>query len=171
MSESKDTTVHPAKAAYVGYRAELLAQLALTRIEGLSVHRSDHDYGFDLVVTTPSGQCFFVVVKAFSSIAQHVRSVETIDQLRYSLDRRILEWARECPNPVFLFLIDADTDHGRFVLLSDLPPSKATHKQTVRLPASNTIDAEGLERLLATVASVEPRKKNPNNKSLNRSGG
>ena len=137
-------------ASYVGERAELLAQIALTRFPGLDVHPPKSDTGYDLLAATPEGKCFLVVVKGFSSIKLKIDSVETIEELQWRIDRDILRWARACPNPVYLFLIDADSGHGRYSKLNDVPLARNSGKeQTIRLAVENTIEEAGIERLLA----------------------
>jgi hypothetical protein len=144
------TTVAAGGAAYVGDRAELLAQVALARFPGLNVHPSKADFGYDLLVATPEGKCFLVIVKGFSSIKLRINAVETIQELRWRIDRGVLEWASSCPNSVYLFLIDADTGHGRYLQLNNVPIRRASEKlQTIRLPAENTIDEAGMKNLLA----------------------
>jgi len=151
MSEKNTVmTVAPGGAAYVGERAELLAQVALARFSGLDVHPSKSDSGYDLLAATPEGKCFLVIVKGFSSIKLKINSIETIQELRWRIDRKVFEWARSCPNPVYLFLIDADTGHGRYLQLNNVPiPAASGEVQTIRLPAENTIDEPGMKRLLA----------------------
>lgn len=151
-NNNKAKTVHTGGAAYVGYRAELLAQLALSRFPELSIHESVPDCGYDFVVVTQQGGCFFVIVKAMSSIKLKIRNIETISELRWRIKRRTLQWAKSCPNPVFLFLIDADTDHGRYLRLDDIAQPKASGvQQTIRFPIENTIDKLGLERLVTSL--------------------
>ena len=107
-NHNKAKTVYTGGAAYVEYRAELLAKLALSRFPELSIHESVQDHGYDFVVITQQGDCFFLIVKAISSIKLKTRNIDTISELRWRIKRRTLEWARSCPNPVYLFLIDAD---------------------------------------------------------------
>lgn len=151
-NHNKAKTVHTGGAAYVGYRAELLAKLALSRFPELSIHESGPNYGYDFVIVTQQGGCFFVIVKAISSLKLKIRNIETIFELRWRIERQSLQWAKSCPNPVFLFLIDADTDHGRYLRLNDIAQPKASGvQQTIRFPIENTINKPGLERLVTSL--------------------
>lgn len=143
-------------ASYVGWRGELLAELALARLPELSVHKPKEDCGYDFLVATPSGVCFFVLLRAFSSKRSNMRQIEEIDELRWTLETQQILRAQESHTPVFIFLIDADTDHGRYLRLDTLQVRKeSSDRQTIRFPRKNTIDKKGIERLVAGLERSE----------------
>ena len=143
-------------ANYVGWRGELLAELALARLPELSVHKPKEDCGYDFLVATPSGVCFFVLVKAFSSKALNARQIEEINELRWRIDTQQILRAGAGHTPVFIFLIDADTDHGRYLRLGTLHARNgSSDSQTIRFPRENTIDRKGLENLVAGLEKSE----------------
>jgi hypothetical protein len=145
-------SVHAGAASYLGYRAELLAELAFSRLGTVHVQRVSQDWGYDFVIVTPSGTTLLVIVKAFSSISRKIRDVETIRELRWQLDVKTVRWASTSSTAVVLFLIDGDTEHGRFLFLNDLPlRTRSGGRQTIRFPLENTINAKGIERLIAEV--------------------
>lgn len=150
MSENATTTnVRTNGPNYLGWRGELLARLALSRIPSLTVYESPEEHGYDFLVVTEQGFCFFVEVKAFSSIRSRVKGIETIGELRWRIQKQAITRAHECQSPVVLFLFDADTDHGRFLRLDTVPNSRTTGSlQTIRLPIVNTITEESLRRLI-----------------------
>ena len=140
--------------AYVGWRAELLVQTALARFPDIIVHTSSiGDYGYDFVVATPTGVCFFVIVKAFSSKSREMSNIENVKELKWGVSTRILRWASKSRSPVFVFLVDADTEHGRYVRV-DGTVITSGNTQVLRFPAANTIDAKGLERLLNEIEGL-----------------
>jgi hypothetical protein len=148
--------------SYLGWRGELLAELALVRVAGLSVHKRTKSQPagmpFDFLVCTEHGFCFFVVVRAFLSIRLGIECVETVGELRCSLDAGLIRQARENYNPVILFLFDADNDHGRFLRLDDLlrPDARARHL-TVRLSVENVINRDSVEKLVVQL-ELEARR-------------
>jgi hypothetical protein len=145
-------TVHPGTASHLADRAELLAQLAFSRLGTVHLHHASRDWGYDFVIVTPRGATLLVVVKAFSSISMRMRDVETIRELRWQMDAKTLRWASTSPAAVVLFLIDGDTEHGRFLLVNDIPlRTSSGHRQTITFPIENTIDARGIEGLIAKV--------------------
>jgi hypothetical protein len=143
--------------SYLGWRGELLAELALARVPGLVVHKLAGnglaERGFDFVVAAEPGLCFFVVVKAFSSAKLGLDHVENVAELRWDVDADLIRRARESHDPVFLFLFDADTDHGRYLRLDTLPTSEV-RQQSVVLPIEQTLNRESLQRLVNELAQV-----------------
>jgi len=143
-NESKD--VPSSSPAYAGWRGELLAQLALSRVPGLTIYQSPSQAPFDFLASTSDGFCFFVEAKAFSSTRQHIREIEAVSELRWRLPSNVMEAAARSHTPVMLFLFDADTGHGRFLRLDDLPANHGGRYLTVRLPVQNTITKENLQQ-------------------------
>ncbi len=148
--------------SYLGWRGELLAELALARVPGLIVHKRPEQETADLpyafLVATEDGFCFFVEVRAFSSARLGIKDVQTVGELRWSIDAELIRRARESCNPVVLFLFDADTDHGRYVRLDSLPdPGPHAHHVTVRLPADHTTDRKSVEKLVAALQEAASR--------------
>ena len=141
---------------YLGWRGELLAELALARVPSLVVHKRANgkpaEMPFDFLVCTEHGLCFFVIVRAFSSIRLGIESPETLGELRWAVDAELLRRVRASQSPVVLFLFDADTDHGRFLRLDTLPePGSEAHRLAVRLPNENTLTKDSFEKLISTL--------------------
>lgn len=157
MSENKQSReIKTGGANYVGWRGELLAELALARVPKLSVHKPKDSCGYDFLVAAPSGVCFFVEVKSFSSKKLDIHNVDQIAELRWRIDTHHIRRAQESHTPVFVFLIDADTDHGRYLRLDNLDPcDESVQSQTIRFPVENTIARNGLERLVAALEEAE----------------
>lgn len=150
MTESRSfRTVRPGTARYVADRAELLAELALYRCPNVRIQKAEQNSGHDFRVTMKDGREFCVDVKGFSSIHHKIRSIESIEELRWRVSQPVLHAAKSSPCPVFLFLIDADTDHGRYIKLQDVAVLRPVGFVTVRFPKRNTLDREGVERLVA----------------------
>ncbi|MDZ7616417.1 MAG: hypothetical protein U1E05_05390 [Patescibacteria group bacterium] len=148
-----DTTT-PQEAAiagpeYVHWRGELLAQLALSRVPSLIVYQSPAQHEYDFLVSTKTGFCFFVEVKALSSIREKIRNIDTVEELRWRVSKELVTRANESRSPVVLFLFDADTDHGRFLRLDTLPSMPTSGQlQTVRFPITNVISKDRLEEFV-----------------------
>jgi hypothetical protein len=148
--------------SYLAWRGKLLAELALARVPGLTVHdrpdRAPSELPYDYLVSTEHGLCFFVTVKAFSSSRLDIRDIEVVPELRWSVDAHLVRRARESESPFLLFLFDADTDHGRYLRLDTLPgPSPGARQVTVRLPAEQMINKENIERLIADLEGASGR--------------
>jgi hypothetical protein len=142
--------------SYLGWRGELLAELALARIPGLTVvkqsDRPTSELPFSFLAVTEHGFCFFVEVRAFSSMRLPVADVDTVREWRWPLDADLVRRARESPNPVLLFLFDADTDHGRYLRLDTLPaPDPKSNRLTMRFSVEQSINKENLEELIAVL--------------------
>jgi hypothetical protein len=136
--------------SYLEWRGKLLTELALARVPELIVYKSLDHPPYDFLAATAQGFCFFVNVKAFSSFHLDVADVETVPELRWSLDADLVRRAHASHSPVLLFLFDADTGHGRYLRLDTFPaPATETRRLTVRLPVEHTINKESLEKLIA----------------------
>jgi hypothetical protein len=141
---------------YVGWRGELLAELALARVPGLIVNkrpdRPDFDLAYHFLVVTDRGSCFFVGVKAFSSSKRGLSDVEESGEWRWHLDAALVRDARRNRSPFVLFLFDADREEGRYLRLDTLPaPARDVRRITVRLPIENTINRSNLETMIASL--------------------
>lgn len=150
MTRAGHPAATKATADYVGWRGELLAQLALARLPGATAYRAAAaDDGYDYLVAAADGFCFFVRVKAFSSVRNHLPDVAGLPELTWPVERETVDRARQSRSPVVLFLFDADTEHGRFVRLDTLPqPANGNRAVTLRLPIENAIHKDSLARLL-----------------------
>lgn len=151
-SKLKGSEVEP---HYIGWRGEILAKLALSRLGNVTIFEpgqpgpSSPVHDFDLVVMTPDALTFLVEVKAFSSIKRGIANPENCEWLDCDLSTTILKRAREAQSPVVFFLFDADTEHGRFMRFEDIPPNTAAkHSQRVRFPIQNTITTASLNLLV-----------------------
>ena len=146
---SNSTEVKTTGPEYLAWRGELLAQLALSRLEGVTVYQRSDEQPFDFLVATNDGVCFFVEVEAFSSTNQKIDDVETIEELQWQIPMKRVRQATGSQTPVLLFLFDADSDHGRFLRLDTLPvPHKAARQQTIAFPIENVIDQKNLEAII-----------------------
>ena len=134
---------------YVQWRKEILAELVFTRLN-LIYTKLQPDSAADYSVYTRSGNQFLVVVKGLSSIARRIRNIETAQELHWRVPNQLLETARRSDYPFFLFLFDADTEHGRYLRLDTLPEnvSSSAREVTLRFPKANTLDRDGLQKLL-----------------------
>jgi len=154
MSENRlPAEVETGESHYPEWRGLLLAELALARVPELLVHKepphATPGFRYDFLVATPDGFCFFVEVEAFSSTELRLKEVESSDELRWKIDAPSIRLAKRSRSPVVLFLFDADTDHGRYLRLDTLPTSAAKARNTVKLPATNTINPTNLRRLVS----------------------
>ncbi len=145
---------------YAGWRGELLAELALARLPGLIVNkrpdRPDIDFGYDFLVATEKGTCFFVDVEAFSSSRNRIADNGSDQEWRWHLDTELVRRAHESRSPFLLFLFDADTDQGRFLRLDTLPiPDRGDRTMTVRIPAKNIINKENLNELIVSLQNAQ----------------
>lgn len=140
--------------SYVGWRAELLAKLALARVPELLVYdrplNGTQDLGYDFLVTTADGVCFFVEVGGYSSYHRKLRDPAAVGELQWSIGPDKIRDSRRSQSPVVMFLFDADTEHGRFARLDTLPePDRAARRVVVSFPVENTITSESLRALVA----------------------
>lgn len=144
---------------YLGWRGDLLAELALARLPRLTVHKRPEGRSssipYDFLVETAKGFCFYVLARAFSSFQLGIAHVERVGVLHWSLYADLIYRARESRSPILLFLFDADTDHGRFLRLDTLAvPRDKTGRLTVHLPVEQTINRENLEREVAALQKL-----------------
>lgn len=160
MSDSQTSViVETAGPSYLGWRGELLAELALARVPELVVTKlADNrrmDLGFDFLVAVPGGFCFFIQVEAFSSLALRLSDIAGVPELRWSAPADLLRRAHASHGPVFLFLFDADTDHGRYLRLDALPePNLDQGEVVVHLPIEQSINRANLLRLVAELRAA-----------------
>jgi hypothetical protein len=144
---------------YLDWRGELLGELALVRHPDLAIHKRTSgpppELPYDFLVTTTDGLCFYVEIKAFSSMRLGIEDQESIPELLWSVDADLVRRARESRNPVVLFLFDADGEHGRYLRLDTLPaPAPNARQVMLRFPVERTISSESLERLVAELQAV-----------------
>jgi hypothetical protein len=146
-------TIGSHQPSYASWRGKLLAELALARVPGLVVHkrpdRAPADLPYDYLVATEHGACFFVEVNAFASFRMrgHRGDIRLAPELCWAVDGSVVNRVRADRSPYFLFLFDADTEHGRYLRLDTLPEPKDELLQ-VRFPVENTITKESLARLI-----------------------
>ena len=136
--------------SYLGWRGELLAELALARVFSLGVRKDPDESEHDLAVTTERNLRFFVEIRAFSSFRMKVSDVAAVPELLWSVGADHVRRARRSADPVVLFLFDADTDHGRYLRLDTLaPPPRNVRWLTLRFPIEHTITRESVEHLVS----------------------
>ena len=135
--------------SYLGWRTELLANLALSRLQGITVTEQPLNGQFDFSVMTSTGFSFLLEVKGLSSMREKIRDIGTIPELRWRVQTKVLKRAKTMRCPVVLFLFDADTEHGRYLRIDNLRlVAAAVQTQSVRFPLQNAINTEGLHRML-----------------------
>lgn len=149
MSDNSTPKGAALAAHYIGWRTELLAKLALSRLPGVTVTEQPLEGKFDFSVMTPTGFSFLLEVKGLSSMREKIRDIETVSELRWRIQTALLKRATAMRCPVILFLLDADTEHGRYLRIDNLKPATpASQTQTIRLPLENTISTESLHRMV-----------------------
>jgi hypothetical protein len=153
-SQTIDLGPKAAHPAYSEWRGILLAELALARVPGLVVNKRQSADRYDFLVATERGACFFIVVKAFSSMRLDAQDVDSTEW-RWRIDASLVRRARESRSPYYLFVFDADTDHGRFLRLDTLPAPDG-RSVTVRISRENTLDRKGVERVVADLEAAKP---------------
>jgi hypothetical protein len=155
MSDNIKPKGSTSQPQYIGWRGELLAKLALSRLEGVTILEQGVSSpfspinAFDLVVMTQEALTFLVEVKAFSSIQRGITNPEAQEWLEFELPTTFLKKARAAEASVVIFLFAADTEHGRFMRLDDIPLTTiAKNYQRVRFPIQNTITTASLNLLV-----------------------
>jgi hypothetical protein len=154
MSDSSTSKGAAPRAHYIGWRTELLATLALSRLPGVTVTKQPMAGKFDFSVMTRTGFSFLLDVKGLSSMGKKIQNIETVSELRWRISTALLKRATAMRCPVVLFLLDADTGHGRYLRLDTLKPvAPASEYQTIRLPLGNTINTASLHRMVKELES------------------
>lgn len=149
MSDSSTPKGGPSAVSYIGWRTELLAKLALSRLEGITITEQPLNGQFDFSVMTSDGFSFLLEVKGLSSMREKIRDIETVSELRWRVQTKVLKRAKTMRCPVVLFLFDADTEHGRYLRIDNLRlVAAAIQTQSIRLPLENTINNESLHRMV-----------------------
>ena len=136
---------------YIGWRAEMLAKLALSRVGNLQIDEQSggKDERYDFRVSLGESLRFNVEVKAFSSIQRGISEIDKKPSLSWTLPLRLVAKAKLEPDPLVLFVFDADTEHGRFLRIDDIEISNSDRSSIkVHLPLKNTITTQALYRLL-----------------------
>ena len=155
MSSRTNANPKPREPRYVGWRGDLIAKLALARA-GLAVAETPPP-PFDLLASTPDGFYFLVEVNAYSSMHASHRPMRgrpmrgrSGNQKRWPVEASLLRAAREVNLPVVLFVIDADTEAGRYARLDRLPPAAAGLRATlVTLAPDRDLSPAALARLVS----------------------
>ena len=150
--------VTPGGPAYLGWRGELLAELAIVRVGELVALKPQPGAGlpFDWVVTSPSGVCFFVKVETYSSARLGIEP-ESIPVLEMEIEADRLRAASGSPTPVILFLFDGDRDHGRYLRLDTFPPpADGVEAIVLSFPLKNVITGDNIRALAAELARERP---------------
>ena len=133
---------------YVHWRANLLAQLALSKLTGVTVYQNPQDSRFDFLVAGADGFCFFVEVKAFSSLAAKLRKSQD-GSFAWSIQSSVIANARRSRSPVVLFLFDADTEEGWCIRLDTLSEPKPGSRQVaLKFADHNRLNTESLKELV-----------------------
>lgn len=135
---------------YAAKRSELVAKLALSRLEGAEIFENDGagDRGWDFHVKLPDGRDFFVEVKSYSSFNTKNQWRVKQDSLEYRFPKSLGRY-RNYPHPIFLWLIDADTEKGYYLRLDRLNiPGDCGPSFTGKIPPSDDLSAASLERMI-----------------------
>lgn len=143
------------------HREHIIADLSVNHVEryvflcGYSVERVEYDYGFDLILFTydvnseiENGQ-IYLQLKARDSL----RTLADQETIAFTIARSDLElWLFE-PMPCILIVYDAQLDVAYWLYLQayfeNLPGfdiSKIGESITVRLPKTNILDREAIEK-------------------------
>jgi hypothetical protein len=156
MNAHESTTAKP-RPAYVRWRGELLAQLALSRLPGIAVTPQPMEGRFDYAVMTSNGSRFLIEVKCLSSFHNRIRRIDTMPELKWRIATSLIRLAHSMSCPVVLFVFDADTEHGRYLRIDNLKllPTKG-NLQRVKLPLENTITEASLDRMLREIGVAYP---------------
>lgn len=143
-----DQTLGSTDPRYVSWLGEVLTRLALSRMEGWVIEEQPLDGHFDFGVVTDTGKRFLIEVKAGSSLRGRFSDMATADNVRYRLDKRVLERASSQEQPTVLFLFDVDTEAGRYLILKDFDSKgDSASSPVVSLPKSNLISTSALKQL------------------------
>ena len=148
MAKKKTTKRMP---EYVGWRSDLLTELALARIPGLKAYKLTDQEPFDKLAVTDRGFCFFVMTRGFSSMASGIKNSDSLEELKCRCEPAMLSRAHQNRSPVVLFYFDADTDHGRYLRLDTLPDRDITE---LRFPLENTITKASVQKLIREMQAV-----------------
>jgi hypothetical protein len=149
MSDSSTPKGGASALHYIGWRTELLAKLALSRLPGITVTERPLKGKFAFSVMTSTGFSFLLEVKGISSMREKIRDIETVSELRWRVQTALLKRLKTMRCPVVLFLFDADTEHGRYLRIDNLRlVAAAVQTQSIRIPLENVINTEGLHRML-----------------------
>jgi len=140
---------------YLVWRSELLAELAVMRVTGLTALKPPNgssELPFQLVAASAAGVCFQIEVAAYSSYRLKIEP-EALAVLELAIDAGRVRAAGDSATPVVLFLFDGDRDHGRYVRLDTLPKPAAGAKTVVlAFPVENTITGDSVRGLAAELA-------------------
>jgi hypothetical protein len=154
MSSENKSKRQRNQPSYLGWRGELLAKLALSRLPNVTITEQPDEGRYDFSATTAENFIFMIEVKALSSIRENIRDIQTVEELRWRLPTSFLRKAKSAACPVILFLFDADTEHGRFLRVDNLILSNTSAQvQTICFPRTNTITTQSLYRMLLELRS------------------
>ena len=141
--------------AHITWRSELLAELAIMRVDELRLMKPPSGSPappFQLVAASDSGICFIVQIAAYSSFRLKIEP-ESIPVLELEVEAERVRTALRIPTPVVVFLFDGDRDHGRYLRLDTLPEPAAGAKTVVlSFPVENTITGDSIRKLAAELA-------------------
>ena len=147
--------LEPADRERVGSSADALTKLALVQVEGLTIFQKVHSHGYDYAAATEDGLFVLVSVAAYSSRAAGIDRVEAVPELRWSVPADEVRRARASVSPVYYFLFDASTRHGRYARLDVLPASPRGAKVVpVGFPLTNIINPASITRLVAELRAT-----------------
>lgn len=140
---------------YVEWRGELLAELALLRVPGVVVVRRPSDSesksnkAGDFCAVSMSGLAFWVVIKAFSSWHHDIDRASS-GEWRVRVPMALIERARALPAATLLFVLDADTDAGRYLRLDTIEPGNGSGSKvaTLIIPPDHELTKERLARAI-----------------------
>lgn len=148
--EAAVVELQPAGRERVGWSADALAKLALIEVAGLTIFQKVHSNGYDYAAATEDGLFVLVSVAAYSSRAAGIQRVEAVAELRWLVPAEDIRRARASLSPVYFFLFDASTRHGRYARLDVLPaPPRGAKAVPVSFPVANVIDPASITRLVA----------------------
>jgi hypothetical protein len=163
MSSRTKARPQPNEPHYVGWRAELIAKLALTRA-GLIVQDAPAPQPFDLLVSTPDGIYFLVEAAGYSSMhsSRGLSLGRSSAPLRWPVDASVLRAAAQVNLPAVLFVIDADREVGHYARLDRLPPPDSNQRTTsVALTADRDLTPAAIAALVSELRHDRSASRRP----------
>ncbi len=132
---------------YLGWRAELLARLALSRLDNaVIVERGPGDGFFDFELRVGS-KTIPVVVRAFSSFQKSRESQRNLNNFTWDIDWRLTTRITTAGSPAILMMFDVDSEEGRAARIDGVE----AHLNSVILDARQVISKASLQDLVASI--------------------
>ncbi len=152
-----DRLIRTSGVRYAPWKGEVIAKYLLARTDGVeATDLPPHDPARCDIMVEAGDFRFLVEVKAFASFHDPAGDPATSESLRIRVPFEQFEAWRRSALPVVVFLIDADTEHGRYLIVDDVSAGAHSGEVDLAFPVANELTPEAVPQVISRLRARHP---------------